>query len=173
MKSLNVGCGGVKLEGAVGVDIRPAPEVDAVCDLNSYPWPFQEGVFDQIFCQDIIEHLDDVVKTMQEIHRIAKGGSKVTISTPHFAHPNSFRDPTHKWHFTIDTFDYFTKELQYPVYTKEKFRVIKKEFRFTRKSGLGAILARFSPRRYEKYYSRRFPPYGLYFELEVLKNKSQ
>lgn len=169
MKSLNVGCGGVKLEGTIGIDIRPWPGVDAICDLNKYPWPFKDGTFDKVYCRDIIEHLDDVVKTMQEIHRISKNGAEVIITTPHFSHPNSFRDPTHKWHFTIDSFDYFTKELRYPVYTEEKFKIIKKEFRFSRNFGISAILAKISRRRYEKYYSHRLPPYGLYFELEVLK----
>jgi SAM-dependent methyltransferase len=169
MKSLNVGCGAKKVKGAIGIDIRPWPEVDIVCNLNCYPWPFKEGIFEKVYCQDIIEHLDDVVKTMQEIHRISKNGAKIVISTPHFSHPNSFRDPTHKWHFTIDSFDYFTKELKYPIYTKEKFKIIKKEFKFRRKFGISALLARISPRRYEKYYAHRFPPYGLHFELEVLK----
>ncbi|MBL7129859.1 MAG: class I SAM-dependent methyltransferase [Candidatus Omnitrophica bacterium] len=169
MKILDVGCGSAKLEGSIGIDIRLWPGIDAICDLNKYAWPFKEEIFDKIYCRDIIEHLDDVVKTMQEIHRISKKGSKVVIFTPHFAHPNSFRDPTHKWHFTIDSFDYFTRELKYPVYTKEKFKIIKKDFIFRRKFGISAILAKISPRRYEKYYSHRFPPYGLYFELEVLK----
>ncbi len=169
MRRLDLGCGGAKAKDAIGVDLRSCSGVDLVCNLNKYPWPFKESVFDMIYCRDIIEHLDDVVKTMQEIHRISKNGARLIISTPHFAHPNSFRDPTHKWHFTIDSFDYFTQELKYPVYTKEKFKIIKKEFKFRRKFGISAILAKVSSRRYEKYYSHRFPPYGLYFELEVLK----
>lgn len=169
MRSLNVGCGGRRLVDALGIDIRPGPDVDVICDLNKYPWPFKDESFDMVYCCDIIEHLDDVVKTMQEIHRVAQDKAKVIISTPHFSHPNSFRDPTHKWHFTIDSFDYFTEELKYPVYTKEKFKILKKEFKFGRKFGISTILAKLSPRRYEKYYSHRFPPYGLYFELEVVK----
>jgi SAM-dependent methyltransferase len=170
VKILDVGCGAGKIADAIGIDIRPAKGVDVVHDLNKTPWPLKESDFDLVYCRDVIEHLDDVVKTMGEIHRVAKAGAKLIIYTPHFAHPNSFRDPTHKWHFTRDSFDYFLEKFQYPIYTDFKFKMLKKEFRFRHKWGISAFLARLDPWRYEKYYAHRFPPYGLYFELEVVKS---
>lgn len=169
MKILDVGCGRAKETGAVGIDIVPHLRVDIVCDLNKYPWPLKDNTFDVVLCKDVIEHVDNVVKTMEEIHRVGKPYAKVIIDTPHFANPNSFKDPTHKWHFSYDTFDYFSKDFVYPIYTDKKFNIIKKEFRFTREFGIGSILAKFSARRYEKYYAHRYPPYKLYFELELLK----
>ena len=168
-KILDVGCGRAKHAGSVGIDWVPGPGVDIVYDLNKIPWPIEDNTFDEIICQDMIQLLDNVVKMMEEMHRIGKAQAIIKIRTPHFSHPNSFRDPMHKWHFTIDTFDYFTEDFKYPIYSDKKYKMIKKEFIFNRSWGLGAILARISPRRYERYHCHRFPPYNMYFEMQVIK----
>lgn len=169
MRVLDVGCGRAKEPGAVGIDIAAHEQVDIVCDLDKFPWPLRDNCFDVILCKDVIEHVDNVVKTMEEIHRTAKANARVIIDTPHFANPNSFRDPTHKWHFSYDTFDYFSKDFVYPIYSDKKFNIIKKEFIFRRKFGMGSLLSKLSARRYEKYHSHRYPPYKLHFVLEISK----
>ena len=169
MKTLDVGCGGAKHEGAVGIDWTPGPGVDVAHDLNKVPWPFEDNTFDLIICQDTIQILDSVVATMDEMHRVGKNGARVKIRTPHFAHPNSFRDPLHKWHLTFDTFDYFTVDFDYPIYTQRKYKIIERELIFKRRWGMGYLLSRLSVRRYEKYHSHRYPPYGMNFELEIVK----
>lgn len=173
MKILDVGCSNPreKDKDAIGIDINPGPKTDIVHDLNTFPWPFKDNVFDIILCKDIIEHLADTVKTMEEMHRIVKSRGIIKIYTPHFAHPNSYRDPTHKHHFSFGTFDYFTGDIDYPVYTNLKFRMIKRELLFRKKYCIGKCLARFSTRRYEKYYAHRWPPSGMYFEMIVLKKE--
>ncbi len=168
-KILDIGCGRAKHDGAVGIDWRPGPGVDIAHDLNKFPWPIEDGTFNEVICQDTIQILDNVVKTMEEMHRVAKHGAIVKIRTPHFSHPNSFRDPMHKWHFTIDTFDYLTIDFNYPIFSDKKYKMLRKEFIFNKRWWIGAILAKISPRRYEKCYSHRFPPYNMYFELEVIK----
>lgn len=168
-KILDVGCGRAKHAGSVGIDWVAGPGVDIVYDLNKIPWPIEDNTFDEIICQDTIQLLDNVVKTMEEMHRIGKAQAIIKIRTPHFSHPNSFRDPMHKWHFTIDTFDYFTEDFKYPIYSDKTYRMLKKEFIFNRKWGIGAILAGISARRYERYYCHRFPPYNMYFEMQVIK----
>ena len=69
----------------------------------------------------------------------------------------------------MDTFDYFSRDFVYPVYSDRKFNILKKEFVFGKKLSLGKLLAQASARRYEKYYAHRYPPYKLHFELEVLE----
>jgi len=169
MKILDVGCGGARKEGAIGIDIAPHECVDIVHDLNKYPWPVEESSFDEALCKDVVEHLDDVVKLMEELHRILKPGGRIIINTPHFSHPGSFRDPTHKHHFTYGTFDYFTGEVDYPRYTDKKFKMIKKELLFRKPYAIGKLLYRISPVRYEKYYCHRFPANNIYCEIEVVK----
>lgn len=169
LNTLDVGCGRYKREGSIGIDVKPFPGVDIVHNLNIFPWPISDNTFDLIICRDIVEHLDNVVRTMEEFHRIAKPNAKIIIDTPHFSNPNSFRDPTHRWHFSFDSFDYFDMDFQNPRYTELKFKLLKKEFVFKRKWGIASILAGFSKRRYEIYYSHRYPPYKLHFEISVIK----
>jgi SAM-dependent methyltransferase len=166
---LDVGCGAAKEKGAVGIDHKPYPGVDIIHDLNRYPWPIGEDRFDGILCRDVVEHLNDVVSLIEELHRVSKPGGRIKIWTPHFAHPNSYRDPTHKYHFSYGTFDYFTGEIDYPIYSQKKFRMVEKRFIFRKKYSIGGFLAMLSSRRYEKYYCHHYPPHGLYFELEVIK----
>lgn len=166
---LDIGCGGSKLPGAIGIDRMKQPGVDVVHDLNRTPWPFADNTFDVIVCQDTIQILDSILDTMNEIHRIAKPGAVVKIRTPHYSHPNSWKDPLHKWHLAFDSFDYFLEDFGYPKYTDRTYHMIKKEFIFNRKLGIGNLLARLSPRRYEKYYAHRYPPYNMYFELQTVK----
>lgn len=167
---LDVGCNKVRApEATCGIDYRAFPGVDIVHDLERFPWPIADNRFDVILCRDVIEHLNDVVRTMEELHRIAKPGGRIKIWTPHFAHPNSFRDPTHRHHFSLGTFDYFTGDIAYPRYSERRFAMRRREFIFRKPYALGRIIARVSERWYEKHYAHRSPPHGLYFELEVVK----
>lgn len=169
-KMLDVGCGGAKSKGAIGIDRQIQEDVNVVSNLNKFPWPLKNNTFDVIYCISVIEHLDDIVKTMEELHRIGKNGAVIIIDTSHFAHPNSYRDPTHKWHFTLGTFDYFTGGVLYPRYSKLKFKMLKKELHFRKKYCTGKLYAFFSTRRYEKYYCHKCPPHSIYFEMEIVKD---
>jgi SAM-dependent methyltransferase len=170
MEILDVGCGDARdARATVGIDLRKHPGVDVVHNLEQFPWPLPEAQFDRVILRDVIEHLDDVVGTMEELHRICKPQGIIEIWTPHFAHPNSFHDPTHKHHFTLATFDYFTGDRTYPRYVRCRFRMAVRRLLFDKHEWTGRCLARLSERHYEKHYSHRFPPRGLYFELLVLK----
>lgn len=166
---LDIGCGAAKISGAMGIDIRPSPRVDVVHDLNVYPWPFEDNTFDKCIFSGSLECLDNVLKSMEEVHRITRPGGRVEIHTTHFAASNSYWDPLQKWHFSYYTFDYFLEDFTYPIYTDRKYRMTRKELLFRRKWGLGRILYSLSARRYEKYHAYRYPPYRMFFELEVVK----
>ena len=170
MHVLDVGCGAARdARATAGIDVRSHPGVDSVHDLRRFPWPLEDNRFDLIICRDIIEHLDDIVRTMEELHRIATPGGRIEIWTPHYSHPNSFDDPTHHYHFTLGSFDYFTGDRTYPRYSPCRFRMANKQFLFDRHELLGKLLARLNPRRYEKQFAHLFPPRGLLFEIDVLK----
>src|SRR3954466_6161455 len=106
-KILDLGCGNRKTPGSTGVDIAPLPGVDVVHDLSVFPYPIQSDSFDRIILRHVIEHIPDVVRLMKEIHRIGKPGAILEIYTPHFTSINSYSDPAHVHHFSLQTFDYF------------------------------------------------------------------
>ena len=168
---LDVGCGETKAPGAIGVDVRLSPGVDVVADLEPRPWPFRDNVFDEVILNDILEHLDDVPRAMQEAHRVGKPGGRVKILTPHFSHPDAFRDPTHKHYFTYQTIDYFTGAMPHLQYGGTLFRLVDRKFVFTKGQRLSRWVAgHVHHKKYERYLSRLFPAEKLYFEVEVVKN---
>lgn len=107
-KVLDLGCGFKKRDpAAISVDLMPTPQTDLICDLGAFPWPFADNTFDRILCYHVLEHLEDVVGFMREVHRVAVPGAILEGMTPHFSSPYSYMDPTHKKHFSIRMFDMF------------------------------------------------------------------
>jgi SAM-dependent methyltransferase len=78
-----------------------------VHDLNVIPWPFDDDSVDQVDAIDVVEHLDDVVRFMNECWRILRPGGTLEIHAVSWQSENLWRDPTHKRGFHYDTFRYF------------------------------------------------------------------
>lgn len=110
LKVLDVGCGIRKYPGSVGVDRNPASAADVLCELDQFPYPFRDSSFDEVRAIHVIEHVGDVIRTMEEFHRLAKPGGKLFIVTPHYTDFSSFCDPTHRWHLNSYSFRYFGED---------------------------------------------------------------
>jgi predicted SAM-dependent methyltransferase len=106
-KVLDLGCGNRKKEGSVGVDLNPGTNADIIHDLNVFPYPFEDSAFEKIYADNVIEHLDNVVKVMEELYRISKPEGIIIIKVPFFRSRYAFIDPTHKHYFTTESFTYF------------------------------------------------------------------
>jgi SAM-dependent methyltransferase len=106
-KKLNLGCGTDIKKGWVNLDSADLSGVDVVHDINTLPLPFDDGSFDEVLCNDIIEHIADYVPLLKELHRILAPGGMLHIRVPHFTSTNNFIDPTHRRMFSIFTFDFF------------------------------------------------------------------
>lgn len=104
---LDVGCGLNKRPGAVGIDRNPRTAADVLCDLDHFPWPFRDSAFDELYAVHVIEHVSDVVRTVEEFHRLVRPGGRIHIVTPHYTDFSSFCDPTHRWHLNSFSFRYF------------------------------------------------------------------
>ncbi len=108
-KKLNVGCGKDSRPGWVNLDASPLPGVDVVHDLERLPLPFVDEEFDEILCQDVLEHIE-YIPVLKELHRILKKGGDITIRVPHFTSRNNFVDPTHRKLFSVDTWEFFVSQ---------------------------------------------------------------
>lgn len=174
MKTLVLGCGLKKPEGSIGIDTNSATVADIIYDLNITPYPLKNNQFDVIICHDILEHLENIIDVMKEIHRVGKNGAYVDIITPHFSSILSWNDPTHRHHFSSKSFDYFTnapERWRTQFYTKEKFESLKTEVSFTRAplSLMGKFISKLSPRIYEHHFAWIFPAKGIYVTLKIIK----
>jgi len=171
LNTLNLGCGRKNISNAVNLDVTPATKPDVVHDLNVKPWPFDDGWFGEVLAFDVLEHLDDVIQAMEEIHRICRPGALVRITVPHFSCANTFVDPTHRHAFGRSSFDFVTNVSKNSFYTKVQFRYVKRHIVFhpTITNRLIMRLANRYPDKYEQRWAWIFPAWFLYFELEVLK----
>ena len=125
MKTLDVGCGIRKYPGSIGIDRNLSSKADLICDLDHFPYPFADGSFDQLRAIHVIEHVADVIKTMEEFHRLVRPGGRVRIETPHYTDFSSFCDPTHRSHLNSFSFRYFGEDhAGFGYYTAVKFREI-------------------------------------------------
>lgn len=172
MKILDLGCGNQKHPGAIGVDQSPNAQADIVHDLNHFAYPFEDNEFDRIYCTDVLEHLADVIRTMEEIHRIARPGAQIFIRVPHFTSMHAYGDPTHRHFFNSQSFDYFCDGFpQYQFYTSVRFKKVRIKLNFWKLHRIDGIswLANHFLIGYEKLFAFIFPAMNMEVQLEVIK----
>jgi SAM-dependent methyltransferase len=122
---LDVGCGLNKYPGAIGVDSNPYTRADVIADLDQIPLPFRDDSFREVRAIHLIEHVADVIRTMEEFHRIVAARGRVVIVTPHYTDFSSFCDPTHRWHLNSFSLRYFSeKHGGYGYYSRARFHEI-------------------------------------------------
>jgi SAM-dependent methyltransferase len=169
--TLNIGCGRVHRQGAVNLDISPDVGAAVVHDLNCLPWPFEEGQFEQIYAYDVLEHVNDVPRVLEEIHRVSRPGATLHVTVPHFSSANAFTDLTHRHYFSWRSFDpYFAGDVL-DFYSRARFRRQSTRISFY-PSIVNRIVFRLAnrfPERYERRWAWMFPAWFLYYQLEVVK----
>jgi SAM-dependent methyltransferase len=170
---LSVGCGRRNVDpDVIRLDISPDVNPDVVWDLDEFPYPFDESYFSAIECMDVIEHLGNIPRVMEEFHRILKSNGILKISTPHFSSANSFIDPTHRWHLSRFSFDYFSERPDLSYYSRSKYREKIGHIQFQGGRMSRSIVSRLAnrfPKTYEQRFAWMFPAWFLYFELEAIK----
>jgi SAM-dependent methyltransferase len=130
---LNLGCNHTRLPNSIGVDvIKKEGYVDIVHDLNKYPYPFKDNYADEIHFYHVLEHLDDSIKALEELHRILKPGGRLYLRVPHFSSLYAWGDITHRKAFSIYAFDIFDSSRDYKKwgYTTALFIIIKRQIRY-------------------------------------------
>tara|TARA_B100000768_G_scaffold180850_1_gene201915 strand:+ start:1238 stop:1780 length:543 start_codon:yes stop_codon:yes gene_type:complete len=171
-KILDLGCGKKKRVGSIGVDWSDRHDADVIHDLNVFPYPFESSTFDEIYIDNTLEHLDDVIRVMEEIYRICKPGGLVKVIVPYFRSVWACIDPTHKHFFTVNSFAYFDPDhiiCQRYDYSPARFKKEKIIFnetfqnRWTKK--LVLKIANHWPLGYEYYLSHLYPLDDLSFYL--------
>ena len=161
-----------------GVDINPASGANVIHDLDVLPYPFKSSTADEIYLDNVLEHLANVVATLEEIHRIGKPGGLVRIDVPYFRSRWAAVDPTHRHAFAVDSLGYFDpahvffSQYRYSAARFSIERVIFNErFPSTGVRGLLARAANRWPEGYEQHVSSIFPLDELTFMLRVIKEE--
>ena len=172
---LDVGCGTRKAEPtAVGIDRSAGSVADVIWDLDRFPWPLETRRFARVHLSHIIEHVADVAQTMAEVHRVAKPGADVFITTPHFSSHNSYADPTHLRHLAASSLDHLSGK-DFATFTGSPFRfdVVKVELTFGGNlilDNLGRAIARANLKWYERHAAWMLPALDIRGHLRVIKD---
>ncbi|WP_057638743.1 class I SAM-dependent methyltransferase [Stenotrophomonas ginsengisoli] len=165
---LNLGCGRKKMAGAINVDFF-AEEADVRHDLDTFPYPFNDGEFDEIHAWNVIEHLKDTISAMNEIHRIAKKDALVHIRVPHFRSACLYEDITHQRGFAWRSFDIFTKSSEiYGEYSKINFTIIERRYSPYLIQIVYKILSKF-PKITDNLISKYIPMASIEFTMKATK----
>lgn len=79
MTSLDVGCGKHKL-GNIGVDIKKSSDADVIADVHFLP--FRNEVFDKVIAFAVLEHVDNPVRSTEELFRVCRVNGRVKVLFP-------------------------------------------------------------------------------------------
>ena len=73
-------------------DLFPPHESIQRIDMQKIPFP--DETFDMVICNHILEHVDDAVAAMREMHRVLKPGGRTICQTPFASRlTNTLEDP--------------------------------------------------------------------------------
>ncbi len=160
---LNIGCGIKKIPGWINVDVNPKFAPDLIWDITKRS-RFADDTVEDIYCDNVLEHLDNFVPVVKEFHRILKPGGRLRIIVPHFA--SVFWDiPSHRRPFSYYTFHHFSKRHRLNMETEDigvYFSGMRTRLVFTKKykvwNRIIEPLANLSPLIYEQTFLRSLFP---------------
>lgn len=128
---IDLGCGGAKKDGTIGLDLQPGPGVDHVVDLVNAPLPFSDRSVSYVHSSHFLEHVKDPTHLFAEITRVAIDGATLEFWTP-YAWDNSafiidhkmFLNEDHYLHICVWYVDFWEKVLKARWLLKEFTYVI-------------------------------------------------
>lgn len=164
---IDLGAGNTCPKGFVGVDYAAYNDsIKYVVDLNKNKLPFKDNSVDEVRTSHTLEHLNNPMALVQEIHRVLKPGAKCTIIVPYGMHPFS-KKPNHVNYWNMHCIDYFNGDyLEYKKWGTVKFghHWVQGGIYRPIEVLMDWVIER-SPMTYEKRFAYLFPFFELVIEL--------
>ena len=143
---LDLGCGGNKQQGFIGMDMREIPGVDIVHDAEVFPYPLEDESCAVIKASHLVEHIKPwlTIDLFNECWRLLEPKGLFMIATPYAGSHGFWQDPTHCNGFNESTFAYFDPSHQsglYGIYQPKpwKIEMLTWDFRFNIECALRKI----------------------------------
>ncbi len=114
---LDIGCGGSKQKGFIGIDKRELEGVDIVHDLEVFPWPLPLESCILATSSHVVEHLKPwlMLKFMDQVWDVLIPGGDFAIAVPYAGSRGYWQDPTHCNGCNEVTWQYF--DPAFPLYS--------------------------------------------------------
>jgi SAM-dependent methyltransferase len=153
---LNLGGGNQNMPGWTSVDLF-AEGAAIKADLFKFPWPWEDNSIEAVAMFHFLEHVEELERTIMEVHRILKPGGRFWVIVPHARNPAA-HDIGHRFFFTCCTFQAIANdgtERYYQwggkqIFATESFKMPVLQWKFIRWTPLDFISARW-PVAYEKF----------------------
>jgi len=142
-------------------------------DLNKFPYPFEDNTFDEVIIYHVLEHLEDVVKVMNELWRICKKDAIIDLKLPYFSGTLANTDPTYKHRFSYRTFEHFEFGADYfDMMNKANFKIVSRKIVFSDSKFLRVFnfIPNIYPKVYERFFAYILPSQSLQVKLKVVKD---
>lgn len=88
----------------VGIDMRPGPGVDVVCDAAELVDRFGEAAFDVVISTELLEHARDWRRVVSNFKRVARPGGLLLVSTRSYG-VDFHRQPFDYWRYQREDFE--------------------------------------------------------------------
>lgn len=102
---LNIGAGMSRIPGFVNIDI--SKEADVTLDLSCDALPFDTDSVDLIFSYHTLEHVDNLLFALGEIHRVLRHEGRLLIGLPYVLTEYHVVNPYHVHNFNERFFEFF------------------------------------------------------------------
>lgn len=163
MKVVDIGCGKNKIKGAIGIDLDPSSDADIIVDIEKKSIPLADNSVDKVVSKHLLEHVEDPIRLLEEIHRILKNGGEIFVEVPHYSSYIA-HGLGHRHYFSY-------KELVQTFKNAIDCDIIKSEITFYKTFRLVGIkyLANRFPVNYERFWAYIFPAENLKVTARVKK----
>jgi SAM-dependent methyltransferase len=132
-RHLNLGSGKDFRQDCLNADIQAIKNPDWVLDITKIPWgetistrfgeiKVEQGMFDSITANDVLEHIPDLVKAMTNCKDLLVEGGEFHIQVPYDLSLGAWQDPTHVRAFNENSWLYYT-DWHWYLGWKDKFVV--------------------------------------------------
>ena len=98
MKKLNFGCGNDIMPGWDNVDVQVGEKLTKSFNFNKFPYPLKENSYNYIYSRNVLEHVEEPDKVINELWRISVRGH-IKIIVPHYTNKGAYSDLQHRHFF--------------------------------------------------------------------------
>ena len=124
---LNIGAGYNFIPGFVNIDI--SPKADVSLDLNKDRLPYDNNSVDVVFSHYCLEHVENYLFALGEIHRVLKHGGRFLVGLPYVTSTKyHLINPYHHHNYSEYSFDFFDPARRKGSAAEENPIIFKKVF---------------------------------------------
>jgi ubiquinone/menaquinone biosynthesis C-methylase UbiE len=129
MKILNLGCG-EDMYGTHRIDFTQTKATTDLCNFDKEKLPYPDNFFDEIKCQNVIEHIKNLDLFVSEIYRVLKKNGIIKLRTDFAGYLPMYVLPTHE-HNKLMKYEYINQDgHHYHIFVESHLRWLFKDFAF-------------------------------------------